>query len=322
MRATHRLHLGLILLLSAALTHADGGQRLQDESFYDDQARGWFWHEARPSPAPAPPAQPPVVSRGGEGSNEPSPLSAAWFRLHLDSYRDLALDNPTPENVERYQLLQRYAMDKADRFSQVWTDVVNSNPLLDESNERPRTALQKRTVSALVRAARAAVLAKISNETGMWYFFRSDCPYCHRQNEPLLLLQRLHNFTILPISLDGMGMGDGAFDDFAVNDGHAERAGVSVTPTLILVKPPNQIERLSVGLKTTDDIEDLILDTARRAGWISETEFTQATQGVAPTYLTDRLSGEQLEDDPDALLLALRRASEGIGGGTPWVSGR
>lgn len=289
-------------------------------SYYGDQERGWFWRERPPAP-PAAHRPRPLPPGGGVGAGrEEVPLSAAWFRKHLDSYRDLALDNPTPDNVERYQLLQRYAMDKADRFSQVWESVVRDNPALDETNERPLTALQKRAVNSVVSKARKTLLARLGATLGIWYFFRSDCPYCHKQNDALETLVYKHDFSVLPISLDGQPMSDGAFPNFVDNDTHAQRLGVSVTPTLYLVKPPAKLERLSVGLKTVDDLEDQILDTAKRAGWITAQEYTDATQGIAPTYLVDRLSGDALANDPDQLLIALRRSAAGIGGSSPWQS--
>jgi len=289
--------------------------------YYDDKERGWYWRESPPLPPKKPPIRPKPMGGSGMPADpaESVPLTAAWFRANLDRYKDAAVDNPTPDNVERYQLLQRYAMDKADRFSQVWMSVVNSNPALDESNERPLTALQKRTVNAVVSKARREVLARLGEQVGIWYFYRHDCPFCLKQNEPLESVRRQFGFRLLPIALDGLPMPDGSHPDFVADSGQAAKLGISVTPTLVLFRPPSTFEKLSVGLKTSDDIEDMILDTAKRAGWLSEADYIEATRGIAPTYLVDRLSGEGLDDDPDTLLTALRRATVGIGGGTPWV---
>jgi conjugal transfer pilus assembly protein TraF len=315
MRIMLRMLLGAMLQAAAA----DAAEP-PAPSYYSDQERGWYWRETPPTPAIVRRPKPPPPGSGAGAPREDVPLTAAWFRKHLDSYRDLALDDPTPENVERYQLLQRYAMDKADRFATVWEGVVRDNPALDETNERPLTAMQKRAVNSVVSKARESLLDRLGQTLGIWYFFRSDCPYCHRQNEAIETLIYKHDFSVLPISLDGQPMSDGAFPNFATNDSHAQRLGVTVTPTLFLVKPPAKLERLAVGLKTVDDLEDLILDTAKRAGWITEQEYTEATHGVAPTYLVDRLSGDQLANDPDQLLIALRRAAAGIGGSSPWQS--
>ena len=64
-----------------------------------------------------------VVRKAGFGIrlflSELKPFSAAWFREHMQSFMDKAIDEPTNENVRAYLYLQRVMMDKGSQFADV-----------------------------------------------------------------------------------------------------------------------------------------------------------------------------------------------------------
>lgn len=299
-----------LLGLSAAASSA----RSTDPNYYEDRARGWFWREARPAPPESEraPKPPPAVGGGGSAdAADPTPLSSEWLRQNLDRFRDLAMDDPTPENVERYMLLQRYAVDKADRFSTTWMQVVRNSPYLDESVARPLSTAGKNTTQAKILEFRGALLKQLAARgIGIWYFYRADCPYCVRQDSSLAIVERVHGFPVLPISMDGLPPPTDAFARYVVDSGQAEALGVNGTPTLYLNNTRDgSVERLTVGLRAADEIEDALIHAARRANWITEDEYVRATQGRAIPLLVDGgPPPAHLADDPD-LLLAYLRAS-------------
>jgi conjugal transfer pilus assembly protein TraF len=308
------LYLGMLL---AALPAWAIGDRAE---FYEDRSRGWHWYETQPETT-APPPRPPAAP--AEASTAPA-FSAAWLRDALPRYRDLALDDPTPSNVELYYLLQRLTMDKAERFADVAGRVVAGNAFLDESNERPQTQLAKsaaRRAQSKERAQASAALRAL--KVGYWYFFRSDCPFWHKQNPILEMLARESGVPLLPISLDGLPLADGAFPDFVTDEGQGAQLGVRVTPTLYLVRPPMQAVLVAAGVRTLDELEDRVLMVARDEGWISEDTYYAATRGTVPTFLSERVREEpRLEDDPARLLDALRQATrlQSPSGASPWTT--
>jgi conjugal transfer pilus assembly protein TraF len=124
--------------------------------FFLDKERGWFWREIQAESKQVParlekPNMPrPLPIQGSSKSSMPPgplPLSAAWFRKNLESYRDRAIDDPSSENVAAYYYLQRVMMDKAHRFTDVAREVVMSDPFLDENQRRPYIALYIRPIS-------------------------------------------------------------------------------------------------------------------------------------------------------------------------------
>lgn len=309
----HRL-LGACLLALLSWPPLAVSQQAREPDYYEDRARGWFWREVRPvaKPATPTPKPPPPTSGVGQGTDTapaPAPLTSEWIRQNLDRYRDLAMDDPTPENVERYMLLQRYAVDKADRFSTTWMQVVRNTPYLDESINRPLSTAGKNTTQAQILEFRYSLLKKLADRgIGIWYFYRSDCPYCVRQEASLAIVERVHGLPVLPISMDGLPPPTDAFARYVLDSGQAQTLSVRGTPTLYLNNTADgSVERLTVGLRAADEIEDALIHAARRANWITEEEFVRATQGRAFPLLVD---GEpppaDLANDPDMLLAYLR----------------
>lgn len=252
------------------------------ERYYERKAEGWYWRKIEPlpdKPLETPIPEPlPIIPEG------PEPFSPAWMREKLPEYRDLALANPTPENVRAYFLLQRYGMDMAEKFAHVAQRVVLTDPVLDENSRRPISTYGADVFDQVAREATETLAKKIASEVGVWYFYRSDCPYCKAQNPVLERLASRIGLTILPIALDGKPMPDGAFARFVPDRGHAQQLKVSQSPTLFLVKQPDQFVLLSEGLVTDDSLIERLVSAAHEAKWISDEEFN-STRPIKPSTL-------------------------------------
>ena len=312
MKRLRLVHIPLITLLAIGhIADAAEAYRRPDDSYFVDKERGWYWRERQPDKPQVEPEEP-APSGNAPATERSTPLSAEWLRKNMDSYRDAALNNPTPENVEAYMLLQRYSMDMADRFSQVWMDVVAQQAYLDESVDRPISHVAKIERQSAISAERERILKSLSTRSiGVWYFFRSDCPYCHRQNAVLVALTRLYGIEVLPISLDHGAMNSPEFPSFVLDEGQGARLNVTGTPTLFLNNTETgEIARLTVGFRALNEIEDAALQVARKNKWITEAEYVAATQGTAPVYLVDGgPPPEEVATDPQAMLRYLRSAA-------------
>jgi conjugal transfer pilus assembly protein TraF len=318
----HRLikAVGLVLLLSLGTSGASLGEQKRD-GFYEGKEEGWFWREAVPesmtAESPVDLTESPV-----ELMDElpppaeliaPRPLSPEWMRAKLPEYRDRALENPTPENVRAYFYLQRHAMNMAERFALMAQRVVLSDPTLDENTRRPISTYGGHVFDEVARENTLRVAAKIASMAGVWYFYKSDCPYCRAQNPVLERLQRRIGLAVLPIALDERAMPEAAFARFVPNRGHAQQLGVTQTPTLYLVRKPNEFVLLSEGLVTDDGLLERIVYAGHDAGWITDDEFnsTRATKPTGPMVNAVDVSDE-LFADPTKLVefLQARDATE------------
>jgi conjugal transfer pilus assembly protein TraF len=288
--------------------------------FYEDRARGWWWYEREPEPVPefeapeepSPTQEPPAPAAGAadasvSSESPPPPLSPPWLRTKLPEFRDRALADPSPENVAAFFYLQRYAMDLAERFAQVAQRVVLADPLLDMNARRPLSTYGAQAHDRAALARTEALAREVAGIAGIWYVYRSDCPYCAQQSPVLERVGKRLGIAILPLALDGRPLPDGAFPAFVADRGHAQRLGVEVTPSLFLARPPDQFVRLANGLITDQELIERIVAAAHAAGWISDAAFA-ATRATRPRHMVPDetpLPADAL-DDPATLIEHLR----------------
>ena len=294
-----------------------GNALASDASFYKRGAEGWFWYRdprlvEEPTPPPEAPLPTPTSpalpeSQASPAPSGPSPLSAAWFRDNLSSYRDTAIDNPTPENVAIYFYLQKIAMDKSSTFAKVSERVVQTDPYLDEITQRPTATFGANLANRQSGESRDVVLTQIAGFAAVWFFFRSDCPYCEAQAPILKMLSEGFGFKILPVSIDGKPLPAGHFPDYRPDAGHAAELNVVSTPALFLVKSDGpEFAPIAQGLLSLTQLEDRITLAAVTQGWISE-EALNRTKPLVTAAVTDSAAPDTALPDSPADLLALLR---------------
>ena len=266
--------------------------------------------EPQPEPAPTPEPPPPLAQPSPPAEPAPSgpaPLSAAWLREHLERYRDQAIDDPSPSNVALYLYLQRLVLDKAERFAEATQRAVWADPLLDETTRRPLATFAANLANREAGAAREAALNLIGEQAGLWFFYRSDCPYCEAQAPLLDLLTTRYGLAVRAIALDGRPLPGGFFPTFATDAGQAKTLGVVSTPALFLVRPPDGVVPIAQGVLSLAELQERLVNAATEAGWIPE-HWRERTRARITDLRLDvtPLAEAERTDDPDQLLERLR----------------
>ncbi len=298
--------------------------RADDDAFFTgpDDVQGWSWYRdpAPPKEAvtPAVPAPAAALARPDAEARPldvgPAPMTTAWFRDNIKKYLDHAIDDPTPQNVQAYYYLQRAMMDKASKFTEVASQVVDGDPNLDENVRRPLGTFAAETADEVAGKNTKLALGQIAQKAGIMVFFRSDCPYCAQEAPILLSLSQQYGFSLFPVSTDGRPLESGAFPNFAIDRGQAASSGVQATPAIFLAVPPTTYVPLAQGALTLTDLEQRIVQGAHAAGLIDEDTF-KATQPVQDsTTLGDQKVDQSALSDPEKLVEALR-GQMGAGGG-------
>ena len=272
---------------------------------------GWFWYETLPAPPPPEPAPlPPPQPGGGSAAVEPAapaPLTAAWFRLKLERYRDQAIDQPTPENVRAYLYLQKVMLDKADAFARTSQQVASADPYLDAITERPLSPFAANATSAEATARRGETLRELATSTGLLFVVDGRCGVCVRAADVLLSAQRQYGFTLLTVSLDGKAP-VGLELPVRPDTGQARKLGVVGTPALFLMRPPDAILPLAQGALDLDTLTSRVVDQAHAAGWVDDAAYA-ATRAVRQPFAVpepDSLATADLSD-PARIVTSLRR---------------
>jgi conjugal transfer pilus assembly protein TraF len=264
---------------------------------YSDKSRGWHFKEIVPEPepeeaevAPAPPPQapPPTALNPAAPASAPgpAPLSPAWIRENMPKYLDAAIDNPSPQNVSNYMYLQKYSMDKSDQYAQAVKRVVMGDALLDENNTRPIWGGGSDAIDATAARAKDELLTTLAKNTGIWFFFRSDCEPCHTEAPVLAAFAKKYGFNVYPISMDGAPMQNSPFKSYVVDRGQSEKLGVQYTPAIYLAKPPGMIISVTQGLMSMDELASRFVELANEHGLIDDKDYKRTrgdTKDLAST---------------------------------------
>jgi len=230
------------------------------QPFFQGKEEGWFWYKdpkARPVPVQAPPKSlPPQPAK----QKEAEPLSVEWLKKQMPVLLDRAIDNPTRENVEAYLYAQRLAMDKSQRFAEMSQRVVYSDPFLDENNRVPIASFAKSSFLNGIDQAADAGLKHLATVAGLWVFFDSRCQHCRVHAETIEAMRKKHGFVVKYISLDGKGLPN--IPAWVPDLGQSGTLNVRMTPTTVLVAPPNHFLVVSQGMMAQTQIEERMLVAA------------------------------------------------------------
>ena len=274
---------------------------------------GWFWYDDPAEAATTPPPPPPPVGRTSAEptANQPEIGSGAWIAANIDKIRNRAIDNPTKDNIELFAYVQKLMMDKSEVFANAYITDVAANPALDETSRHPVSGYANFTVNEAINRNRDAALSKISKGTAIWYFFKSDCPYCQRQSGLLQKMAAKYGFDVLPISLDDLPQINGDFPDWVPDQGQGRALGVTATPTMYLVHPETkQVVFLESGLRALPELETRVMEVAKANKWLTDQEYEKAMLGLPQKFLTTTFRPEAVKDPNNSaeVLAALRAA--------------
>lgn len=190
----------------------------------------------------------------------------AW-KKDLEAKRALSVVEPTPENIRAYMEAQRKLLDTAALYSDIWRRLIWQNPDLNYELKRPVNNAGIDTYNKDRQKRELQTIADLKKEWGIFFFFRSDCPYCHKMAPTLKMLSDTYGITIFPVSMDGQGLPP-FYPSPQVDNGMASMLGVTTVPTMILgnVKDKRMIPIGSGVVAMTDLIERIYILTSTKPG--------------------------------------------------------
>lgn len=305
------------MLVAAAIAAGCAGLNLSafaadlSRGFYDGKAQGWFWYEdppilEEPEPEPEPEPMPPAVVVAAEPEAKGPPVfSTAWLRAAMPKYLELAIDEPTVENVRTYMYMQRIMMDRAERFAQATQRTVMGDPFLDESVRRPLASFAVAGMDEKAGQGTTAIVRQIAQSAGLFFFFDSTCQLCELQAPLIKNLQDHLGFAVVPVSLDGKNLRGSPWQTFRTDNGQAQLLNVRSLPAIYLASADGEFELVGQSAYSLPELKDRILLAARRRNWISQEEFNLTRPIGNYTNIAEILDAGDIE-------AALQPASTGI----------
>ena len=223
----------VLIVLSAssasAMANTDSARQAGwwERSIWDDPNRAYQWYPPDPPPKKEMSPQPKKRKTIRELK------TVKEIREELDRLKEVAIMNPTPENVRRFLEAQQYVMEKSAVFADVARRVVWATPELDYSLRRPTTNAALHTFKDLRKAGEQTAVLEAMRTHGLFFFMRGDCPYCHQMGPILKYLETTYGLEVFPVSLDGAGVP--GYPSPRPDNGIARLLGVSTVPALYLM---------------------------------------------------------------------------------------
>lgn len=260
------MRIALLFVLCFIINAASANSGLEYDSIWrcDENRFNWYCDippDAEPDEDAAEKPKPKVDSEEDEAV-------AALKKLREDAERKraLAIIKPTPENLKSYIVAQEALMDRASVFSDVWRRVIWVNPELNYQLRNPSNNAAIQVHDAQRTLKETQTLAGIVKEWGIFFIFRSDCPYCHRMAPTLKFLSEQYGIVVFPVSLDGGGLPE--YPNPSRDNGMAASIGASVVPLMVLgnVKDHRLLPIGSGVLSAQEIVERIYILTQTRPG--------------------------------------------------------
>jgi conjugal transfer pilus assembly protein TraF len=232
------------------------------ESFLDDKARGWHWYETNAeekekkshSTKPKSKVSPKPVNIEGSTPTE----RVKNLREQVQQRLNAAIDDPTEENIKNYIVVQNLLMNKSEKFASGWQRVIYTNPEYDSTLKNPVNQAARNIYLAEQSKLKKANLKALSQEYGLFYFFKGSCPYCHKFAPLVKSFAEEYGWDILPISMDGGKIAD--FPDARMDNGIASKLNITTVPALIAIHPKTKkMIPLAYGMVSFKGMEDRAL---------------------------------------------------------------
>lgn len=283
--------------------------------YYQERERGWFWFEQHEEPEDEKQEKQATQMEASQAAKqEQVKIDVKWLRENLPKLREAAINNPSRENIAAHQYAQRYMLDLSSRYSRKSMEFMQFESALDEGKRRPFAAFSLDAFKDSQKQSIKSALSKINNNSHIWFFYSSTCPYCAKQVPVLQELSIRFDIDILAISMDGGRLpGTEEFSNVVDHNGVAQKFNVRATPTILLAEDGGKgFTTIGEGLVDLTKIQDRILLAARMQNIITDSEY-KSTQEVREINVLSDENGvmiadkTKLESDPGYLAEVLRQ---------------
>ncbi len=243
-----RMILGLILWNFASAAEV---------SFYDDHERGWHWYETLQQEE----EERLFKEKDAKTEQYPATKELKKYQAELEEAKAKAVLHPTERNVLEYQQKQYEMIEKSGKFADVWMKNVYLNPNVDATLNSPIFAPAKRIHLGEQHQRRAQKIRQLSQEYGLFFFFKKQCPYCEEFAPIVKSFSEKYNWEVLAISEFGEKLP--MFERNLQDNGLAETWGVNSYPSLFAVNPKTgHVIPIANGMISIQEMEERIIAIA------------------------------------------------------------
>lgn len=327
------------VVLLGVMSQASAGLYYPDHKgdFFDRAHEGWFWYEKMLSdktpkkhkvvkspapksnvetmkvpPAPVAKATSPAPTSDTTPSGPPA-FTAAWFRKNLPKYRDRAWNDPTPQNVAAFMYVQKMVLNRSERFSNVWRDVIATDPILDANSVTPTATNGSLLMREAVYNKRKTVLKSLKSTIGILFFYNGS-KYSAEQARTLDAIHKQYGVPVLAASVDGSSLPSDVKLPSRIDAGQAKHLHVHSVPATFVMLKDHSFIPIGEGIFAMPTVENRMLLVAQSNGLISEKDYmeTQFRLHETPDLITDLEKAEHSNPNLKANLQSVETGKDGF----------
>lgn len=233
----------------------EGFDSLCEPPFFEDHERGWHWYEQFAEESEEEKKDKPKEER------YPATMALKEYQAELEEAKALAVMDPTPEKILNYQKLQYDVIERSGKFAKAWMKNVYTHAEIDSTLQTPTFQLAKHIYRDERQDKIEQKIRGLSEEYGLFYFFKSECPYCKAFAPIVKSFSEKYNWEVLAIS--EFGETSEFFDRTVRDNGLAEIWGVNSYPSLFAVNPKTgHVIPVANGMISVQQMEERIVAIA------------------------------------------------------------
>lgn len=242
---------GLLMVLACFL-----GSSVCAASFFEEHQEGWFWYKSL-EPPPKPQVKPSSPSIESFLRLNPTEAMKAYQAKVQDSL-NLAILNPTQENLKAYARHYFQTMNRAQTFTDAYQRMLLNYPVFDYSLEFPISVPAHQVYLKNQKRHTQQMIQAFAKDQGLFFFFSSGCEYCKVFAPVVKAFSEQYGVSILAISMDGQGIAE--FPKFVPDNGASQALKVQRLPSLLAINPKtNVVTVLATGAISQTQLEENIV---------------------------------------------------------------
>lgn len=162
--------------------------------------KGWYWYEVEKERNEEPAAEedsPPSF----DTTMDPWSMSVEEFKELLEKTKNVAVADPTVENMLKYIELQDVARRKALAFANVYQLVIQMNPEFTTASTNPTAVPGIEALHTMKSEEVESDIYAAKNDFALVYFHKPDCQFCRAQNGILRYFTDKYGWSIKAVNL-------------------------------------------------------------------------------------------------------------------------
>lgn len=215
--------------------------------FLNQHEEGWYWHNETVV----------IPKKESKPTIKEANPDKTWKRIGnmVEQSRAQAILNPTIKNITEARRMQRLLVAQANLFSKRWMLDLLLHPEFDENLLNPNNNAGRGVYNEQQSALKEQVIAKISETSGLLYFYQGGEPFSERMAEVINDFANRYRIPLVPIAMSPQF--SPVFPNSQVDSGQASQLNVKHIPAVFAMNPySKQMMPVAFGLISQSELKD------------------------------------------------------------------